>query len=127
MVERVLPFVTIYSGRPEINVFNAPPPVVAALPGMTAQRLNTILDKRAGVPADQDSMSRLLGSDQAGATSEGSDAVRVSTRIAFDNGRLTSSEVVILVGDSDEPYHVLYWQDDVEPTQTPARGAVGTR
>jgi general secretion pathway protein K len=43
VVERVLPFVTVYSGRPQINVFDAAPEVIAALPGMTQERLDAVL------------------------------------------------------------------------------------
>ena len=34
MVERALPFLTVYSGRPQINILDAAPQVIAALPGM---------------------------------------------------------------------------------------------
>ena len=36
LVERALPFVTVFSGRAETNVLVAAPEVVAAAPGMTA-------------------------------------------------------------------------------------------
>ena len=38
LVGRAIPFVTVYSGRPDINVFDAPPELIAALPGMTPLR-----------------------------------------------------------------------------------------
>jgi general secretion pathway protein K len=126
-IDRVMPFVTVYSGRPEINVFSAAPEVVAALPGMTPQRLNGFLDKRDSVPPNADSISSLLGPDQTSATAEGSDVIRVRARIAFDNGRQTTSEVVILMGEDDEPFRVMYWRDDVETAQIPARAATRSR
>ncbi len=33
MAERAMPYVTVFSGRPEINVRDAAPEVIAALPG----------------------------------------------------------------------------------------------
>src|SRR5262249_17811519 len=39
VVERALPFVTVYSDLAEINVLDAAPPVVAALPDMTPAKL----------------------------------------------------------------------------------------
>ena len=75
LVARAIPFVTVYSGRPEINVFDAPPELIAALPGMTPARLNDFLDQRETAAADKDSLSRLLGPDQPGATAEGSNGL----------------------------------------------------
>src|SRR5947207_7860849 len=46
LVERVLPFLTVYSGRGEINVLVADPQVIAALPGMTPDRVYAILAQR---------------------------------------------------------------------------------
>ena len=46
VVERVLPFVTVYSGRPQVNVMAASPKVLAALPGVTLEGLNAILALR---------------------------------------------------------------------------------
>jgi general secretion pathway protein K len=122
VVERMLPFVTIYSGRPEINVFDAAPQVIAALPGMNPSRLNTFLDRRESAPVDPDSIPRLLG-DQPGATTDGADAVRVRVRIGFDNGRQAAAEVVILMNADDEPYRVLSWRDDINAAAAGQRAA----
>jgi general secretion pathway protein K len=121
-----MPFVTIYSGRPEINVFDAPPEVIAALPGMTPAFLNAFLDRRESAPVDPESIPRLLGPNQAGATIEGSDAIRVRVRIAFDNGRQAAAEVVMLMGDN-EPYRVLSWRDDIDAAAAGQRTAQGLR
>jgi general secretion pathway protein K len=127
LVERVLPFVTIYSGRPEINVFDAAPEVIAALPGMTPARLNAFLDRRESAPADPDSIPRLLGQDQVGATTDGSDAIRVRVRIGFDNGRQAASEVVVLMDLDDAPYRVLSWRDDIDAAAAGQRTTRGPR
>jgi general secretion pathway protein K len=114
LVERALPFVTIYSGMSEINVLDAPTEVIAALPGMSPDRLNAFLGKRETLTADPQLVADALGSDQKGATTKGSDAIRVRTRIAFDDLRRTTSDVVILRGGSDDPYRVLSWQSDID-------------
>jgi general secretion pathway protein K len=125
LIERAFPFVTIYSGRPEINVFDAPPEVIAALPGMSPARLNSFLDRREATPREPEALPLLLGPDQQGATAEGSDAVRVLVRVAFDNGRKTASEAVIMLGGNDAPYRVLSWRDDVDAG--PDRPVAATR
>jgi len=117
LIRRALPFVTVYSGRPNINVFDAPPELIAALPDMTPARLATFLNQRDTVSRDKDSLSRLLGPDQPGATTEGSNAFRVKINIAFQNGWRTGSEAVILLDAADEPFQVLSWRNDVDTDQ----------
>ena len=117
LVRRALPFVTVYSGRPDINVFDAPPELIAALPDMTPARLATFLNQRDTVSKDKDSLSRLLGPDQPGATAEGSNAFRVKINIAFQNGWRTGSEAVIFLDAADEPFQVLSWRNDVDTDQ----------
>lgn len=123
LVGRALPFVTVYSGRPDINVFDAPPELITALPGMTPVRLKLFLDQRETASADKDSLSRLLGPDQPGATAEGSNAFRVKISIAFDNGWRNGAEAVMLLDAADEPFRVLSWRNDInaDPTQLATR------
>ena len=117
LIRRALPFVTVYSGSADINVFDAPPELIAALPDMTPARLATFLNQRDTVSKDKDSLSRLLGPDQPGATAEGSNAFRVKINIAFQNGWRTGSEAVILLDAADEPFQVLSWRNDVDTDQ----------
>jgi general secretion pathway protein K len=114
LVGLATPFLTVYSGRPEINVFDAPPPVIAALPGMTPARLNSFLARRETASPEPESLPQLLGSDQPNTTAEGSSAFRLRIHIAFDNGSQTEAEVVILLDATDEPFHVLSWSNDID-------------
>jgi len=114
LILRAMPFVTIYTGKPEINVFDAAPEVIAALPGMSPAKLTSFLSRRETIPQDPDALPLLLGPDQPGATAEGSPAVRIRAQIAFDNGRKTASEVVVFMGADSEPYRVLSWQNDID-------------
>ena len=118
LVRRALPLATVYSGLPDINVFDAPPELIAALPGMTSLRAADFLNRRDAASRDKDSLSRLLGPDQVGATTEGSNAFRVRTNITFQSGWRTASEAVILLDSSDEPYQVLSWRSDIDADQT---------
>ena len=47
MVERATPYLTVYSGQGQINILDAAPQVIAALPGMNPGLLNEILVRRA--------------------------------------------------------------------------------
>ncbi len=112
LVERAMPYVTIFSGRPEVNVIDAAPQVIAALPGMSPGRLNAFLSQRENLPPDPQLVVAALGGDQPGATTEGSEAYRVRIRVDFDKGTRCQTEAVILLGGSGGPYSVLSWHDE---------------
>lgn len=112
LVERTMPFVTLYSGMSGINVLDASPEVIAALPGMSPARLNSFLQQRERLTADPQLVADILGKDQIGATTKDSDAVRVRIRITFDKGRQTTSDIVITRGGDNAPYQVLSWDSN---------------
>jgi general secretion pathway protein K len=115
MVERATPFLTVYSGQAQVNVLEALPEVIAALPGMTPDRLQGILAQRAATPQNGPLVTALLGPSRASATTEGARSTRVAVRIVFENGHLAASEVVILrLDDGPEPYRVLAWRDQLD-------------
>lgn len=101
LVERALPYLTVFSGRAEINPAIATPEVVAALPDkLTANAVTT---------------------------TEGGDAVRVTVHIDFDGGRRRDAEVVIMMrAVGAEPYRVLSWAADIDAQPGP-RQRVGLR
>jgi general secretion pathway protein K len=115
LVERALPFVTVFSGMPGINVMDAAPEVIAALPGMTPDRLNSVLNQRGALAADAKSVLPLLGPAQGAATEPGSNATRVTVQVALDRGRwINAAAVILLLEDAPEPYRVLSWTDDFD-------------
>jgi general secretion pathway protein K len=118
LVERALPFVTVYSGLPQINVFDAAPEVIASLPGMTPAMLQDILARqdvlarRELKPQDAEDFIAALGPARGSATATGSKAVRVTVQVNLENGRRMRTEAVILTADSgNEPYSMLSWRD----------------
>ena len=116
MVERALPFVTVYSKSADVDVLLAQPEVVAALPGMTPEALNDFLKQRPALPRDPKAIAAALGPAKGAATLPEPKAYRVVTAIRFDNGRRTSTEAVVALGREKEkvPYNVLSWQDQTE-------------
>jgi general secretion pathway protein K len=114
LVDRALPFVTVFSGSQKVNVLVAAPEVLAALPGMTPSNLKQFLTERPALPTDMAAIAAALGPAQASATIEKSKIFRILTTVNFDNGRRTSSEVVIGLKGEDDPYRVLSWQDQGE-------------
>jgi len=112
LVDRALPFVTVYSGASQINILSAAPEVLAALPGMNPQLLYAVLAQRDAEPQNGQKLAAMLGPAQPLATAQGSKAVRVTPRVTFDDGQRMSADIVIFLLDSGtEPYRVLSWRD----------------
>jgi general secretion pathway protein K len=112
LVERAMPFVTVFSGRADVDALDAAPEVIAALP--PAGSGPGSFSSGAGAAA-QNVPSAGAGGQSGGSATQGGDAFRVQVRVAFDNGQRAASEVVILLDGQDEPYHVLAWGDEVAP------------
>jgi general secretion pathway protein K len=122
LVDRALPFVTVFNGSSSVDPLIAAPEVIAALPGKTPADPNDVLGQRppssndtAVTTAASATTAASPGSAQSNATTAKSAAYRIETTINFNDGRRTASEIVIALGDETEPYRVLSWQDDVEP------------
>jgi general secretion pathway protein K len=115
IVQRILPFVTVFNGRAEIDVAAAAPEVLASLPGMDPQLLHDVLAQRARDPTNGPALLQALGPARARALTTAGKAARMQIAVDLDNGRRVRAEVVILIlEDGDEPYRVLSWRDDFD-------------
>jgi general secretion pathway protein K len=124
IVERALPYLTVFNGRGEIDVRVADPRVLAALPKADPTRLAELLAQRARGGADGEALLNLLGPARAEATATTSPAIRVNTRIRLDDGAVARAEAVILIlKDEDRPYRVLAWSDEIDGTSADAPGS----
>jgi general secretion pathway protein K len=112
LVERALPFLTIFSGAAGVDVLTAPPEVIAALPGMTPLTLKQFLSERALLPNDAAAIAGALGDARASATDKKSAAYRLQIRVRLGGGREVASEVVIYMRAGEDPYRVLSWRDE---------------
>jgi general secretion pathway protein K len=121
VVERMLPYVTVFSNLASVNILDAAPQVVAALPGMTPQTLQEVLAQRADPALNPRSLLGLTGNSGA-ATLAGSSAYRVTVAVAFDGGRRSAADVVILLLEQgDEPYRVLSWRNASDGSTAPQK------
>jgi general secretion pathway protein K len=111
LVERALNYVTVFSARSQLNVFDAAPDLVAALPGITGEQVNAVMASRRAPPDAKRRVLGDLGSAQQFATADGSKAFRNAIDIAFDNGMRAKAEVVILVDRDHAPFSILAWRD----------------
>jgi general secretion pathway protein K len=115
IIERAKPFLTVYTGKAQIDILDAAPEVVAAIPGVTPNMLQSLGEARR-TGADPQQVSRLLGAlpMQGVVSIEAGDTFRVQVRIRYDNGRQAAAEVVIRTGANDRPYGVLWWRNGFE-------------
>jgi general secretion pathway protein K len=115
---RALPYLTVYSGQQGINVLSAPPAVLAALPGMTPDRLQMLIAERENVASQEDPTYQNLIQSQLGNVAsytslQPGTADRVKVNIRFPSDRRIESQVVLLLVDKDtQPYRVLSWRDE---------------
>jgi general secretion pathway protein K len=119
-IERMLPFVTVFSNLASINILDAAPQVVAALPGMTPENLQSVLSQRADPGLDPRSLLGTAGGEAV--TLAGSKAYRMTIAVESGSGRRGAAEVVILLlEDGDEPYRVLSWRNASDGGMGPQR------
>jgi general secretion pathway protein K len=124
MIQAMLPFVTVFSNLASINILDAAPQVVAALPGMTPENLQEVLTQRSDPALDPQSLLGLTGKDGT-ATLTGSKAYRITIGVQFDSGRRSAAEVVILLlEEGDEPYRVLSWRNGSDAAAEPQKASV---
>jgi general secretion pathway protein K len=122
LVDRALPFVTVFNGASSIDPEIAAPQVIAATqPDKTPADPNGALGERPPSPNDGAVTAASPDAAQGNATIAKSLSYRIETTINFIDGRRTASEVVIAIGDKEDPYRVLSWQDDVVPRAVPRK------
>jgi general secretion pathway protein K len=120
LVDRALPFVTVFNGSPGVDAAVAAPEVIAALPGKASDKPGDALGAQSTLPNDPLATANTPAA-QGDPTTAKSTCYRIEVTIRFSNGRRTASEVVIALGDKVEPYRVLSWQDDLETRNGGAR------
>lgn len=111
LINRALPYFTIYTGQRAVNVLSAPPQVLAAVPGMTPDLLQNLPVQSGDVPLG--AWRAPFGQAAAYLTIQPSSADRVDVDVRFPSQRHIRSEAIILILDRDvEPYRVLSWTDE---------------
>ncbi|WP_076865373.1 type II secretion system minor pseudopilin [Bradyrhizobium mercantei] len=117
-VDRVLPFVTVFNGSPDVDPTIAAPEVALAVDKASGKQQDSFGSSALGAsaPSPNGIAAGAQGPNpQPAASTAQSPCYRIAISIRFRNGHRTSSEAVIALGDKVEPYRVLSWQNDVEP------------
>jgi general secretion pathway protein K len=116
VVEKIVPLMTVYNGSEFVDPFLAPPEIIASLPGMTPQSTSEVLAQRTLDPTNNLALFEKLGPARARVSTEIRKAIRIFTQVRLKNNRRVSAETVIFLRENsdEEPYKVLYWQDDFD-------------
>jgi len=106
----IAPLTTIY-GSETVNVLTAPRGVIAALPGVDANRLEAFLAERRVASSDPTRLAQMLGPAQAYVSAKPQRIAAVELRATLTerrNNNIASARAVIAVLPQDsEPYRVL--------------------
>jgi general secretion pathway protein K len=121
LVDRALPFVTVFNGSPGVDAEIAAPEVIAALPKKESDKPGVASGPPSTLSNNPPAATDTQAPAQNDANTAKSTSYRIEASIRFSNGRRTASEAVIALGDKVEPYRVLSWQDDLETRGSGAR------
>lgn len=121
MVERMLPFVTVFSAQAAVNPVVAAPQVIAALPGMTPERLQDVLAQRANPALDPKSLLGIVGGEAVSVTN--STAYRMTIVVEPDHARPATAEIVVGLSENGNlPYQIMSWRDAADQGAAEHRG-----
>jgi general secretion pathway protein K len=113
LVTAALPFVTVFNGRAEIDINEAAPEVIAALPGINPGSVADILKLRNS--QNPQAVLALLGTARDSVAIGGRKAARASVHVTLGSGQKVNADVVILIVENGaEPYRILAWHDDFD-------------
>ena len=103
----IAPVTTIY-GSETVNPLTAPPGVIAALPGVDANRLEAFLAERRLASSDATRLVQMLGPAQTYVSAKPQRIAAVELRATLREGQTSGARAVIAVLPQDsEPYRVL--------------------
>lgn len=109
--QRMRPFVTVWSRSSTINPRTAPLRLLAALPGIDADRLAAFASAREGDPLRTGGLSASLGAIQAYASDGASDAFTISATARLGDGTVFVREAAVtLAPDAPTVFTLESWR-----------------
>jgi general secretion pathway protein K len=119
LYRRLAPLVTVYSRQAKVNPAVAPQEVLLALPEMTENQVQDLLQERAEHMEDENGVS--VGPGPATQRLAGRQRLAYSVRaqVRLPNGASPGIEVVLTVTRSvHDPYRILHWTELLESPKT---------
>ena len=110
--EALAPHLTVYAEQSQINLHTAGRTVLSAIPGMTEENLEKIIEIRTTGNADFEDFIDTLEDGAELVTEDPGPAYRVTVTAALPNGFQKSAQAVIVASkDKQMPYLVLAWRE----------------
>jgi type II secretory pathway component PulK len=108
-IAAIAPLATVF-GNQTVNPLTAPPGVIAALPGVDAQRVAAFLKARRSSPSDADRLVGIVGPARQHLAVKPQRVASVDLTAALASGYAATAHAVIVVLPQDsQPYRVLIW------------------
>lgn len=108
-IAALLPLTTVH-GSETVNPLTAPTAVIAALPGVTRPALETFLQMRRGLAADDRRLGQVLGPAERYLAIKPQRVARVDLTARLANGTTAAVRaVIVLLPQDDQPYRILSW------------------
>ncbi len=114
LMQRALPYLTIFGSGEKIDLLAADATVLAALPGATPALVSGLLAAQNGPAPDTEALSALAGPLKDYLAASSGDYVRAEI-VATLADRRVAGEVVLKISEgAPEPYEILSWRDDFD-------------
>jgi general secretion pathway protein K len=109
VLNAIAPLVTVF-GEDKVNALTASPEVLLALPGMTQEQVDSLLDVRQHSPIQRDKFSSILGQAANYVLLEARPVARVEITARLIDGYAEAARATIVVVPKDKaPYRILAW------------------
>jgi general secretion pathway protein K len=112
VAERALPFVTVYTASPKLDILAGSPQLLTFIPGLQPDRIPDVWAELTSASPNLDRLMGLLGRAQAYVTFEPPRVLRLHVSTEVGHLRRASEVVVLLFDQGSEPFAVLSWNDD---------------
>ena len=116
-VERLRPFVTVYSQNPRIDTSVAPREVLLAIPGANPREVERLMDARAALSLNPQAgtvLPTLSGVDNYVASGQLRIATILATGVTERGAAFTRRTIVALSGVANHPLQTLEWRQEFE-------------
>jgi general secretion pathway protein K len=108
-IAAIAPLTTVF-GDKTVNPLTAQPGVIAALPGVDAQRVAEFLKARRSSPSDGDRLVRILGPAQQYLAVKPQRVASVDLTASLASGyAVTAHAIIVVIPQDSQPYRVLIW------------------
>ncbi len=111
-VDKLMPFISLYSIDGKVNPLAAPDTVIQSVPGLNPSELTRLAAARQLRQASNPSLQAIMGQHERFLAAGESRTFVIESRVIEGNGMIAGSHqraTILINGGSDPPFHVLSW------------------